>query len=51
VCSWKGTANYYNLVVDGQTNQDAAWYYKAPKDAAMDIKNYLAFWRGVEIIE
>jgi len=51
VCSWKGTANYHNLVVDGQTNQDAAWYYKAPKDAAMNIKNYLAFWRGVEIIE
>jgi uncharacterized protein (DUF427 family) len=51
VCSWKGTSNYHNLVVDGQTNEDAAWYYSSPKDAAMNIKDHLAFWRGVEIVE
>ena len=51
VCSWKGTANYYSLVADGKTNEDAAWVYKNPKDAAMNIKNHLAFWRGVEVIE
>jgi uncharacterized protein (DUF427 family) len=49
VCSWKGTASYYNLVVDGQVNQQAAWYYPDPKDAAQQIKGYIAFWRGVKV--
>lgn len=49
VCSWKGTASYYDLVVDGKTNRDAAWYYPAPKDAAKTITGYVAFWRGVAV--
>lgn len=49
VCPWKGTASYYSIEVDGQTNTDAAWYYPNPKDAAAEIKNRVAFWRGVEI--
>jgi len=48
-CPWKGLARYYSLMVDGQENQDAAWYYPDPKPAARNIKNYIAFWRGVEI--
>ncbi len=48
-CPWKGTASYYSLQVDGQTNPDAAWYYPAPKDAAAEIKDHVAFWRGVKI--
>ena len=49
VCSWKGTANYYSLVVDGKENTDAAWYYSEPKEAAKEIKGHVAFWRGVEL--
>jgi len=49
VCPWKGTASYYDVVVNGQTNTDAAWYYPSPKDAAQQIKNYVAFWRGVKV--
>ena len=49
ICSWKGTASYYTLEVDGQTNRDAAWYYPAPKDAATEIAGRVAFWRGVEV--
>ena len=49
VCLWKGTASYYDVVVDGQTNKDAAWYYPQPKDAAQQIKGYIAFWRGVQL--
>jgi len=49
VCPWKGTASYYDVVVNGQTNKDAAWFYPSPKDAAQQIKNYVAFWRGVKI--
>jgi uncharacterized protein (DUF427 family) len=49
VCSWKGTASYYDIVVDGKINKDAAWYYPAPKDAAKQIEGYIAFWRGVEV--
>jgi len=49
VCGWKGTANYYNIEVDGKTNPDAAWYYAEPKSAASDIKGYVAFWKGVEV--
>lgn len=49
VCPWKGTARYYDVVVDGETNQDAAWYYPAPKEAARHITGYVAFWRGVSV--
>jgi uncharacterized protein (DUF427 family) len=49
VCPWKGTASYYDVVVNGQTNKDAAWYYPSPKDAAQQIKNYVAFWHGVKV--
>lgn len=51
VCPWKGTAQYYNLVVDGKTNADAVWYYPKPKAAAGELEDRAAFWRGVEIIE
>lgn len=49
VCPWKGTASYYNIVVDGQTNADAAWYYPVPKPEAAQIKNAVAFWKGVTV--
>jgi uncharacterized protein (DUF427 family) len=49
VCSWKGTASYYNVVVDGQVNPNAAWYYPDPKPAAAEIKGRIAFWRGVKV--
>ena len=49
ICPWKGEASYYTLEIDGQSNEDAAWYYRAPKDAAAEIKDHVAFWRGVEI--
>ena len=48
ICPWKGTAHYYN-VVDGKTNKDAAWYYPEPKEAAANIKDRIAFWKGVEV--
>lgn len=51
VCGWKGTANYFSLQVDGQTNPDAAWFYADPKSAADNIKGRIAFWRGVEITD
>lgn len=51
VCGWKGTASYYSLEVDGETNTDAAWYYPKPKDAAKEIENHVAFWKGVQIAE
>ena len=50
-CPWKGVAMYYSLQVDGERNEDAAWYYRAPKDAAAEIKDHVAFWRGVEVTE
>jgi uncharacterized protein (DUF427 family) len=49
VCPWKGTASYKTLVVDGQENTNAAWYYPAPKDAAARIKDRFAFWKGVTV--
>ncbi|AGF51419.1 ssl3291 [Synechocystis sp. PCC 6803] len=49
VCGWKGTASYYTVVVDGQENPDAAWYYPDPKPRAENIKGYIAFWRGVKV--
>ena len=48
-CPWKGTASYYSLVVDGQRNADAVWYYAAPHDAAQEIEGHVAFWRGVTV--
>lgn len=48
-CPWKGEASYYNIRVEGKTNEIAAWYYSAPSVAANHIKDYVAFWRGVEI--
>jgi uncharacterized protein (DUF427 family) len=48
-CGWKGVASYYTLNVAGQQNVDAAWYYPEPKDAAKQIKGYVAFWRGVKV--
>ncbi|MBA3549421.1 MAG: DUF427 domain-containing protein [Nannocystis sp.] len=49
VCGWKGTASYFDVVVDGQTNQGAAWYYADPKPAAANIRGHVAFWRGVTV--
>lgn len=49
VCPWKGTASYYTLVVDGEENADAAWYYPEPKDAARQIAGRVAFWKGVVV--
>ena len=49
VCPWKGTASYYSLEVDGKTNADAAWFYPEPKDAASQIADHVAFWKGVEV--
>ena len=50
-CPWKGQADYYNVIVDDETNPDAAWLYPVPKEAAENIKGYVAFWHGVQIIE
>ena len=49
VCPWKGTARYLSVVVDGQTNADAAWYYPEPKEAAAEIRGRVAFWKGVQV--
>ena len=51
ICPWKGEASYYTLNVDGQENKDAAWYYPHPKDAAKNITDYIAFWKGVKVTE
>lgn len=51
VCGWKGNASYYDIVVDGKINGDAAWYYPETKDAAKEIEGYVAFWKGVEVTE
>ncbi len=48
-CPWKGEASYYNVVVNGQENNDAAWYYPVPKEAAAEIKDHVAFWRGAKV--
>jgi uncharacterized protein (DUF427 family) len=50
VCSWKGTASYHTVVVDDVENADAAWFYPRPKDAAKEIQDHVAFWRGVEVV-
>jgi uncharacterized protein (DUF427 family) len=49
ICSWKGVANYFDVVVGDNVNKDAAWYYAEPKVAANNIKGYIAFWRGVQV--
>lgn len=51
VCPWKGTASYYDVVVGGAVNADAAWYYPAPKDAASAIAGRVAFWHGVQVVD
>ncbi len=50
-CPWKGVASYYSVEVNGELNKDAAWYYPTPSDAAKQIKDHIAFWRGVEITQ
>ncbi|MCU0228008.1 MAG: DUF427 domain-containing protein [Bryobacterales bacterium] len=49
VCGWKGTASYYDVVVNGKVNANAAWYYPQPKDAARQIAGRVAFWKGVKV--
>lgn len=49
VCPWKGTASYYDVVVDGQVNKDAAWYYPETKEAADHVRGHVAFWKGVSV--
>ena len=49
-CPWKGVASYYNVVVNGEVNKDAAWYYATPKDAAKNIAGHVAFWKGVKVV-
>src|SRR5688572_15917109 len=51
VCGWKGTASYYDVVVNGEINGDAAWYYPETKDDAKDIEGYVAFWKGVTVTD
>ncbi len=53
VCPWKGLAHYRNISLNGEVNEDAVWYYPEPREAAerLGIKNYMAFWHGVEVIE
>ena len=48
-CPWKGTASYYHVEVNGQRNANAAWYYAQPKEAAAQIKDHVAFWKGVQV--
>jgi uncharacterized protein (DUF427 family) len=48
-CGWKGVASYYTIAVNGQENKDAAWYYPEPKERAINIKGYIAFWKGVKV--
>lgn len=48
-CPWKGRASYFTLEINGKINEDAAWYYPAPKEAAKEIKDHVAFWKGVKV--
>lgn len=50
-CPWKGTASYYDVEVGGERNENAAWFYADPKSAAAEIKDRVAFWKGVEVVE
>jgi uncharacterized protein (DUF427 family) len=49
VCPWKGTATYFSIEVDGEVNRDAVWTYREPKEAAEEIRDRVAFWKGVEV--
>lgn len=49
ICPWKGTARYYSIEANGKTNPDAAWYYPQPSAAAAQIKDHVAFWKGVKV--
>ena len=49
LCPWKGKASYYSLQVKGKVNKDAAWYYQSPQEAAKQIKDRVAFWKGVVV--
>jgi len=51
VCPWKGTASYYHLEANGKRNENAAWYYPDPKTAASQIKDHIAFWKGVKVLK
>jgi len=51
VCPWKGTANYYTVLANGERNVNAAWYYAEPKEAAREIKGRVAFWKGVRVVD
>ena len=48
-CPWKGEARYHSVTVDGAVNRDAAWYYADPKPAASEIRDRVAFWKGVKV--
>ena len=50
ICPWKGEARYYDIATNGELNKDLAWYYPEPKEAAKKIKNYVAFWKGVDVV-
>ena len=50
-CHWKGVANYFDVVVDDEANEQAAWYYADPKPEADEIKGYVAFWKGVKVVD
>ena len=49
-CPWKGTARYYTIEIDGERNEDGAWYYPDPKPAAEAVRDRIAFWHGVEVV-
>ena len=51
VCGWKGTASYYDVIANGETNKDAAWYYPETKPDAKNIEGYVAFWKGIQVTE
>jgi uncharacterized protein (DUF427 family) len=51
ICPWKGEASYYNVIAGGETNKDAAWFYLDPKEAAHEIKDHVAFWKGVQVTD
>ena len=50
ICPWKGEARYYDIATNGELNKDLAWYYPEPKETKKKIKNYVAFWKGVEVV-
>ncbi len=51
VCGWKGTASYFDVAVNNEVNAQAAWYYPDPKPEATEIKDYVAFWKGVDVVD